>query len=191
MIYKQQRSISLIVSLMSLIPWIGFNAGFPAMATVPADGQKPAMAQFPTEAIEGVGAGNLAQVILSDDRFTILGRLLRTTGLLTQLQQGESLTIFAPTDEAFRALPDQVLATLMKPENLAQLTNLLKNHLIQGRITSQELSSGNIESLQGSPLNIDVNSEQVKVGDATVIEPDLEASNGVVHVIDRVMILPE
>lgn len=191
MIQKQQRSISWIVSLISLIPWIGLNAGFPAMATVPGNSQKPAIAQFPTEAIEGVGAGNLAQVILSDDRFTILGTLLRTTGLLTQLQQGESLTLFAPTDEAFRALPDRVLATLMKPENLGQLTNLLKNHLIQGRVTSQELSSGNIESLQGSPLKIDASSEQVQVGGSTVIEPDIEASNGVVHVIDRVMILPE
>jgi len=185
---------------MSLIPWISLNAGFSSMATVPAEGQEPAIraeaqatviAQFPTEAIEGVGRGDLARLILSDDRFTILGTLLRTTGLLTQLQQGKSLTLFAPTDEAFRALPDQVLAALMQPENLGQLTNLLKYHLIQGRVTSQELSSGNIESLQGSPLNIDVSSEQVRVGEATVIEPDLEASNGMVHVIDRVMILPE
>jgi uncharacterized surface protein with fasciclin (FAS1) repeats len=200
MIDKQQRSILWRVSLMSLIPWISLNAGFSSMATVPAEGQEPAIraeaqatviAQFPTEAIEGVGRGDLARLILSDDRFTILGTLLRTTGLLTQLQQGKSLTLFAPTDEAFRALPDQVLAALMQPENLGQLTNLLKYHLIQGRVTSQELSSGNIESLQGSPLNIDVSSEQVRVGEATVIEPDLEASNGMVHVIDRVMILPE
>jgi uncharacterized surface protein with fasciclin (FAS1) repeats len=200
MMQKQQPFILWIASLTGVVSWISFNGELTSIAAIPSNHHKPAIpaeaqanaiAQFPTEAIEGVGADNLAQMILSDDRFTILRTLLRTTGLLTQLQQGESLTLFAPTDEAFRALPDQVLATLMKPENLGQLTNLLKNHVIQGRVTSQELSSGNIESLQGSPLNIDTSSEQVKVGEATVIETDLEASNGVIHVIDKVMILPE
>ncbi|MGB3536474.1 MAG: fasciclin domain-containing protein [Microcoleaceae cyanobacterium] len=187
---QQQRSIAPVTSLIALIAWSSLSVVLGVRAAFSVD-RSGTIAQLPTEVIEGVGGDNLASLILSDDRFTILTTVLKTTGLLTQLQQGESLTLFAPTDAAFQALPDRVLKTLMQPENIEQLTNLLKYHLIPGRVTAADLSSGNVDSLQGSPLSVDVGSQQVKVEEATVIEPDIAASNGVIHVIDQVMILPE
>jgi uncharacterized surface protein with fasciclin (FAS1) repeats len=178
-----------VTSLLSLFT-CSLSLGL-AATTAFAGEYQPIMTQLPTEVIEGVGGANLTQLISSDNRFTILRTLLSTTGLLNQLQQGESLTIFAPTDQAFKALPEQLLASLMQPENINQLTNLLKYHVIPGRMNAAELSSGTIESLQGNPLNVEVGSEQVMVEEATVIEPDIQASNGVIHVIDKVMILPE
>ncbi|MGB3403492.1 MAG: fasciclin domain-containing protein [Microcoleaceae cyanobacterium] len=187
--HKSHYSLKPVTSLLSLLT-CSLSLGL-AARTAFAEKPQPIISQLPTEVIEGVGGANLTQVMSSDNRFTILRTLLRTTGLLNQLQQGESWTLFAPTDEAFKALPEQILASLMQPENINQLTNLLKYHVIPGRMNATELSSGKIESLQGNPLNVEVGSDQVRVEEATIIEPDIQASNGVIHVIDKVMILPE
>ena len=187
---KPHDSIQPVICLLCWVTCSSLNIGLRAKTGFSAE-FKQNVTQLPTEVIEGVGRATLAQMISSDQRFTILRTMLRTTGLLNQLQQGESFTLFAPTDAAFKALPDQVLATLMRPENINQLTNLLKYHLISAQVNVTELSSGKIESLQGTPLKVEIGSEQVRIEEATVIEPDIQASNGVIHVIDKVMILPE
>jgi len=148
-------------------------------------------AQFPSDILnEAVGKG-IVGIILSDDRFTTLATILRVTGLLEVLQQEGPFTIFAPTDEAFANLPETVLENLMKAESLEQLTNLLKYHVVPGIVTSGELQSGEVMTAEGTPINVDVGSDAVMVQDATVIDSDIEAENGVIHVIDKVMVLPE
>lgn len=136
-------------------------------------------------------SGDIIGVLLSDSRFTTLATVLKVTGLLDQLKEGGPFTIFAPTDEAFANLPSGMLEMLMKPENREQLTNLLKYHVIPGEVTSEELSSGEVQTVEGSSVNVDVESDGVMVGDANVIDADIPANNGVVHVIDKVMVLPE
>jgi uncharacterized surface protein with fasciclin (FAS1) repeats len=136
-------------------------------------------------------SGDIIGVLLSDSRFTTLATVLKATGLLDQLKEGGPFTIFAPTDEAFANLPSGMLEMLMKPENREQLTNLLKYHVIPGEVTSEELSSGEVQTVEGSSVNVDVESDGVMVGDANVIDADIPANNGVVHVIDKVMVLPE
>jgi len=136
-------------------------------------------------------SGDIIGVLLSDSRFTTLATVLKVTGLLDQLKEGGPFTIFAPTDEAFANLPSGMLEMLMKPENREQLTNLLKYHVIPGEVTSEELPSGEVQTVEGSSVNVDVESDGVMVEDANVIDADIPANNGVVHVIDKVMVLPE
>ena len=98
-------------------------------------------------------------------------------------------TVFAPTDEAFAKLPAGTVDTLLKPENRAQLVDILKFHVIPGQVAlakALELQEGT--TLQGSNLAIRFEDGRVKVGDATLIKADIPASNGVIHVIDQVLI---
>ena len=149
------------------------------------------LAQLPIspKVIQGV-VGDLATVILSDERFQILGMILQSIGLLDALKQGD-FTIFAPTDEALAKLPQQILDAILKSQNLNRFTELLEYHVIPGKVTTTELKSGKIKTLEGDSITIKTNKNQIKVGNATVIDSDIPASNGVIHVIDQILILPK
>jgi uncharacterized surface protein with fasciclin (FAS1) repeats len=149
------------------------------------------LAQIPIspKVIQGV-VGDLATVILSDERFKILGMILQSIGLLDALKKGE-FTIFAPTDEALAKLPQQILDAILKSQNLNQFTELLEYHVIPGKITTTELKSGKIKTLEGDSVTIKTKKNQIKVGNATIIDSDIPASNGVIHVIDQILIIPK
>lgn len=99
-------------------------------------------------------------------------------------------TVFAPTDEAFAALPEGTVDTLLMPENKDQLTSILTYHVVPGKVMSGDLSDGmTAETVQGSEVTIGTEGG-VTVNDANVVTADIEASNGVIHVIDGV-IMPE
>lgn len=148
-----------------------------------------AQLSIPRGVIEAVG-GDLSTIILADERFGTLAKILQVTGLLDELKKG-NFTIFAPTDEAFANLDEEVLNNLLKAENLDQLTQLLKYHVIPGTVTSSQLKSGQVTTVEGDPVKVNVSPNQVMVGDAKVIESDISASNGTIHVIDKVLVLPE
>ena len=97
--------------------------------------------------------------------------------------------VLAPTNEAFAALPQGVVDGLLKPENIDQLQDILKYHVVDGTLPSSSLSNGPVETLNGKSVSISTD-EGVKVNDATVITADVLASNGVVHVIDEVLLPP-
>lgn len=149
------------------------------------------LAQMPIspKVIQGV-VGDLATVILADERFKILGMILKSIGLLDALKQGD-FTIFAPTDEALAKLPQQILDAILKSQNLNQFTELLQYHVIPGKITTTDLKSGKIKTLEGDSVTIKTKKNQIKVGNATIIDSDIPASNGVIHVIDQILILPK
>ncbi|CAD5928013.1 periplasmic protein [Planktothrix agardhii CCAP 1459/11A] len=149
------------------------------------------LAQMPIspKVIQGV-VGDLATVILADERFKILGMILQSIGLLDALKQGD-FTIFAPTDEALAKLPQQILDAILKSQNLNQFTELLQYHVIPGKITTTDLKSGKIKTLEGDSVTIKTKKNQIKVGNATIIDSDIPASNGVIHVIDQILILPK
>ncbi len=134
--------------------------------------------------------GDLATVILADERFKILGMILQSIGLLDALKQGD-FTIFAPTDEALAKLPQQILDAILKSKNLNQFTELLEYHVIPGKVMSTELKSGELKTLEGDAVTIKTNNHKIQVGNATVIDSDIPASNGVIHIIDQVLILPQ
>ena len=95
-------------------------------------------------------------------------------------------TLFAPTDDAFAALPDGTVENLLK--NPKELANVLKYHLVKGNIFSDDLNNGSsVATVLGSPVSINT-TEGVLVNNARVIQADVEASNGVIHVIDKVLL---
>ena len=95
----------------------------------------------------------------------------------------------APTNEAFAALPEGVLNGLLKPENIGQLQDILKYHVVDGTLPSSSLSNGPVETLNGKSISISTD-EGVMINDSNVITADVLASNGVVHVIDKVLLPP-
>ena len=131
---------------------------------------------------------NLVEVAVADGRFTILAQALTDAGLVEALQAAGPYTVFAPTDEAFKKLPEGTLESLSKE----QLTRILLYHVAPGRaIAGDVVKLSSLATLAGAPLSIQVSGERVAVGDAQVIIPDVMASNGVIHVIDTVLLPPQ
>lgn len=121
--------------------------------------------------------------------FTTLGADLEAAGLVETLKGEGQFTVFAPTDDALAALPEGTVENLLLPENQVQLTAILTYHVVPGRVMSTDLTNGmTTATVQGSDVTI-MTEGGVMVYDATVTTADLEASNGVIHVIDQ-MIMP-
>jgi uncharacterized surface protein with fasciclin (FAS1) repeats len=115
---------------------------------------------------------------------------VKAAGLVETLNQKGPFTVFAPTNDAFAALPDGVLEDLMKPENKEKLMSILTYHVVPGEVMSSDLSDGlKANTVEGQSITFDL-SDGVKVNDASVALADVRASNGVVHVIDQVILPP-
>ncbi len=130
---------------------------------------------------------NIVEIASESDDFDTLTTAVTTAGLADTLASDGPFTVFAPTDDAFAALPDGVLDALLEPENRDLLTDILTYHVVPDDVMSDELSTGGVETLNGG-LAVRVDPDQVVVNDASVIQPDIEASNGVIHAINRVLI---
>ncbi len=124
-------------------------------------------------------------------QFKTLVAAVQAAGLVDTLKGDGPYTVFAPTDEAFAKLPEGTVENLLKPENKDQLVAVLTYHVVPGKVMSSDIAGKKIEAatVQGSELTIDA-MKDVKVDNAKVIAADIEASNGVIHVIDTV-VLPQ
>jgi uncharacterized surface protein with fasciclin (FAS1) repeats len=132
-------------------------------------------------------AQDIVATLDAEGTFTVLVSALRDTGLDAALASGETFTVFAPTDEAFRNLPAGTLEGL-SPE---QLTEILRYHVLVGAVPSQDaLALDSAPTVQGGDLALSTADGQLYVNGAAVTAADLEASNGVIHVIDAVL-MPE
>ena len=124
-------------------------------------------------------------------QFTTLAAALEAAGLIDALKGDGPFTVFAPTDEAFAALPDGTVEELLKPENKATLTAILTYHVVPGKVkANQVVNLDAAQTLNGQMIDIETNGSTVMVDGATVVATDIMASNGVIHVIDSV-IMPE
>ncbi len=132
---------------------------------------------------------SIAQIAGSNDSFDVLVSLLDHAGWVGAFDgsNGKEFTVFAPTDDAFGRLPEGTIESLYKPENRETLYDVLAYHVIGGSVTSDQLASGAVDSKNGLPLQVDVG-QQVTINDATVRTADITATNGVIHVIDTVLI---
>ncbi|WP_413163476.1 fasciclin domain-containing protein [Capilliphycus salinus ALCB114379] len=129
---------------------------------------------------------------LSDrESFNTLARAVEAAGLADTLQNTGEYTVFAPTDQAFEALPPGTLEALLQPENQETLRRILLYHVVLGEADSSVISSGFFETAEGSGVDIDVARGMVEVEGATVVEADIQASNGVIHGIDEVILPPD
>ena len=121
--------------------------------------------------------------------FNTLVAAVQAAGLEETLRGDGPFTVFAPTDEAFAALPEGTVENLLKPENKEQLVAILTYHVVPGKVTSADVVKvTEAKSVNGKGIPIAVNDGKVKVDNATVVKADVMASNGVIHVIDAVII---
>ncbi|MEP6514928.1 fasciclin domain-containing protein [Microcoleus vaginatus] len=199
---KNQNLPSWMKQLTGFAGIIGASAliGFPAWAHITSNTNvanstqisqvagkvKTAASPAPTSA-----AKDIVAIASGDPQFKTLTKALGAADLVATLQRKGPFTVFAPTDAAFAALPEGTVENLLKPENKAQLTKILAYHVVPGSVVSTSLKSGDVKSVEGSSLKVGVNAGKVTVGDAKVVTADIKASNGVIHVIDKVLMPPD
>jgi uncharacterized surface protein with fasciclin (FAS1) repeats len=134
-------------------------------------------------------AGKPIPVVATEaGNFTKLTAAIGAAGLTDTLMGDGKFTVFAPTDEAFAKLPAGVLDALLKPENKDVLAKVLTYHLVSGETFAKDITAGDVETVEGDSITLSV--DPVKANDATIITPDIPASNGVIHAIDTVLLPP-
>jgi uncharacterized surface protein with fasciclin (FAS1) repeats len=131
--------------------------------------------------------GTIARMVKDGASFSILSKAIEAAGLEEVLSGAGPNTLFAPTDEAFTKLPKGMLDKLLLPENKEKLRQLLSYHLIPGEFLTSSLKDGELKTASGDKVKIDVELKKVKVNDAKVVNQDLVASNGIIQVIDEVL----
>ncbi|WP_290804028.1 fasciclin domain-containing protein [Aquidulcibacter sp.] len=136
--------------------------------------------------------GDIIDVAVGAGSFNTLAAALSAAGLVDTLKTSGPFTVFAPTDAAFAKLPAGTVETLLKPENRAQLISILTYHVVPGKITSNQLLDKvtPATTVQGRKATIDGRNGRVTVNGVAVIAADVGASNGVIHVIDTVLMPP-
>lgn len=131
--------------------------------------------------------GTIVDVASGSPNFSTLVQAVQAAELVDLLSGPDPHTVFAPTNAAFDELPSGVLDDLLLPENQDLLTEVLAYHVVPGEVMSSDLETGLVDTLNGG-LAVDVSPERVVVNDASVTQPDIPASNGVIHAINRVLV---
>ncbi|MGJ8581271.1 MAG: fasciclin domain-containing protein [Psychromonas sp.] len=131
---------------------------------------------------------DIVEVASENGSFTTLVAALKAGGLVETLKGKGPFTVFAPTDDAFAKLPEGTVEMLLKPENKDKLVSVLTYHVVPGKVTASDVMKiDNATTVQGQPVMIKVNGDKVMINDAHVIMADVEASNGVIHAVDTVL----
>lgn len=134
---------------------------------------------------------DIVDIAASNSDFTTLVAAVKAAGLVDTLKSEGPFTVFAPTNEAFAKLPAGTVDSLLKPENKDKLIAILTYHVVPGKVyAKQVIGIDTAKTVQGDAIDITVANGSVKVDNANVIKTDIKASNGVIHVIDAV-IMPE
>jgi uncharacterized surface protein with fasciclin (FAS1) repeats len=132
--------------------------------------------------------GTLTAVVADSATFAVLTKALKAANLNLTLGGKDQFTIFAPTDDAFGKLPKEALAKLLLPENKEKLRMLLLYHLVAGKVLSTDLMDGDVKTVNGEKLSIDVSADKIEVNGAKFFSADVVAKNGVMHSIGEVLI---
>lgn len=170
------------MSIEKVIRVLVFTASLVAFAAV---------AQAEHHLPENATPKDIVHVAAGNADFTTLVTALKAAGLVETLQGAGPFTVFAPTNAAFAALPPGTLDSLLKPENKEQLISVLTYHVVAGAVKAESVVTlTEATTIQGGAVTIAVNEGGVMIDDAHVTATDIEASNGVIHVIDKV-ILPK
>ena len=128
---------------------------------------------------------NIVDTTIDAGNFTTLAAGLKAAGLTDILSKKGPFTVFAPTDEAFKKLPAGAMDALLK--DTAKLKGVLTYHVIVGHVSAKDMKTGDVMTMQGSPLTAVVAASDVQINGAHVRRPDLVATNGVIHAIDTVI----
>jgi uncharacterized surface protein with fasciclin (FAS1) repeats len=134
---------------------------------------------------------DIVTLAVNTEFLSTLVAAVKAGDLVGVLQGDGPFTVFAPTNEAFAALPAGTLESLLKPENKATLVSILTYHVVAGKVKSTDLSNGmKAATVNGANVTVTINNMGVMINDAKVTAADIMASNGVVHVIDKVILPP-
>jgi uncharacterized surface protein with fasciclin (FAS1) repeats len=166
--------VNKLVALGSMLSLIAILVVFPANARVAGN---------------SVQTDDLVDTAVAAGQFKTLATALEAAGLIDALKGPGPFTVFAPTDEAFARLPAGTVETLLKPENKEKLKAVLLYHVVPGNVTADQVTKLNgrsVKTLQGSSVKV-TTAHGVRVDNANVTQTDVKASNGVIHVIDTVL----
>jgi len=143
----------------------------------------------PTAAAQADTDKDIVDIAVEAGTFETLVAAVTAADLVDVLKGDGPFTVFAPTDEAFAALPEGTVENLLKPENKDQLIAVLTYHVVPGRVTSSDVVKlTEATTVQGSTVDIKLKGDKVLVDSATVVAVDIEAANGIIHVIDAVIL---
>jgi uncharacterized surface protein with fasciclin (FAS1) repeats len=141
------------------------------------------------DSVKNVGAQptkNIVETAVAAGTFATLAAGLKAADLITTLSGKGPFTVFAPTDEAFKKLPHGALDALLK--DTAQLKSVLTYHVVSGHVMSRDIKSGDVKTVEGSLVHVSVSGTHVEINGAHVSTADIMATNGVIHVIDAVLL---
>ncbi len=133
---------------------------------------------------------DIVDTAASADGFKTLVAAVKAADLVDTLKGEGPFTVFAPTDEAFAKLPEGTVENLLKPENKDKLVSILTYHVVPGKVMAADVKTMKAKTVEGSEADVKVDDGKVTIDEANVVKTDIEASNGVIHVIDTV-IMPE
>lgn len=171
---KRIKSSAMPIAIGALI-----LTGFTASLTALADDGNESMS----------GQSNIVDTAVAAGQFNTLAAALDAAGLVATLQGEGPFTVFAPTDEAFAKLPAGTVESLLEPENRDQLIAILTYHVVPGKVMAKDVVTlSEAKTVNGANLSIMVMDEKVRINDATVIAADVATSNGVIHIVDTVIL---
>jgi uncharacterized surface protein with fasciclin (FAS1) repeats len=179
--FKSSYRTQLLVTALTLVSAI---SGPAVMAGMPSSPEKQAAEASETVTTET--EPTIVEIASAGTSFKTLVAALAAADLIAVLEGEGPFTVFAPTDEAFAALPEGTLEELLKPENKDKLVKILTYHVVPGAVMSTDLKAGEVATVEGSEVTIELG-DSVKVDEAQVVQADIKASNGVIHVIDKVI----
>jgi uncharacterized surface protein with fasciclin (FAS1) repeats len=162
--------------------------GLLSLAAVAGVGRVTVFAPAPAVA-DDAAPKDIVDTAVAAGNFTTLAAALKAAGLVDTLKGAGPFTVFAPTDEAFAKLPAGTLDDLLKPENKEKLVSILTYHVVAGKDMAKDVQGmSSVKTVNGKELPVKAADGKVMVGSATVTKADIECSNGVIHVIDAVLI---
>ncbi|MEB3311033.1 MAG: fasciclin domain-containing protein [Snowella sp.] len=185
--FKQSHFASFCCSILAL----SATAFFPNVAANAENcSQSKAASTVMAKTQAAASTATIVEVASSNDSFKTLVEAVKAADLVETLSGKGPFTVFAPTDKAFKALPKGTLESLLKPENKSKLQKILTYHVVSGEVTSNQIRPGQVKTVEGSPVTVSIKDGKVMVGSAKVTSADIDASNGVIHVIDQVLLPP-
>ena len=183
------KRFPIITLFVLLVASFVVGACAPAATPVPTQAPAPMETEMPPTPMPELK--DIVDTAVADGRFTTLVAAVGAAGLAETLKGEGPFTVFAPTDDAFAKLPAGTVEELLKPENLETLKNILLYHVVPGKVMAADVTAlESAETASGESVAIKTDMGAVNVNDAKVVITDIETSNGVIHVIDAVLLPP-
>ena len=168
---------------MKLIKTLALGVGLACCNVAVAEGTKCSSSCK----VKAMAEKTVVEIASCKEDFSTLVAAVKAAGLAEALSSEGPFTIFAPTNAAFEKLPEGTVETLLKAENKEKLANILKYHVVSGKVLAENVKLGDVKTLEGSNLTITSEDGKVMVDQAVVTATDVIGSNGVIHVIDSVI----